>query len=230
MLKYLLIVTLFCALTQGSIYNWEELPYDNDNFNSRAEFNTDVTLYCNETGNRIPDIYDFKYWVRPDLEIMRNGDNETFHTPLDGEAGWEVQDTAMHIMNVQGEHFGFYLCVVHADGLDYIIKKAVNYRGPHFTNLWDDYEDNVIVACSAAGGLIVIIIVIYVVNMFYYDPKKHNNRSGSGSLDLSQPGTSDEGSIEMKEVPEVDVVGIEPMESGMENAIDQIFDHQKVRY
>ena len=71
--------------------------------------------------------------------------------------------------NSQEEHFGFYHCVVYSAPDTYVIKKAVNYKGAYFGDLWDVYRLNVIIGCSAGAGFLAACIVIFVVHHFFFD-------------------------------------------------------------
>lgn len=161
----LLLVTLACHVRAD---DWMEEPYGDSSFNTRALFNTNVTLICNETN--VPDDYAFRYWIAPDLTIMPQNYSDSFRT-LDGMAGWEVNDDGMELTAflIQEAHFGFYYCVKQDFNGDVrVIKKAINYKGPYWGDLWEKYETQTIVGLSASGGFLAFVILIGITWYFRY--------------------------------------------------------------
>lgn len=71
-----------------------------------------------------------EYWIRPDMTVMYPGNSSWFQTAIDGPAGWVVTlDGTMSIYNVEGDHFGFYYCIVKlSNGTDTAVKRALNYK------------------------------------------------------------------------------------------------------
>ena len=148
--------------------NWMEEPYGDDSFNTRAQFNTNVTLVCNDTV--VTDDYEFQYWIAPDMTIMKENYSDNFWT-LDGWAGWEIRDGGVHLVAylIQEAHFGFYYCVRERNPDDvYVIKKAINYKGPYWGDLWEKYETNTLVGLSASGGFLALCILIAITFHFRY--------------------------------------------------------------
>lgn len=79
--------------------------------------------------------------------------------------------TELTITLIQEFQFGFYHCIVEdSQGVKHTIKKALNYKGPYFGDLWKKYENNVIISCSAAGGFLILAIILWV----FYE-KKYSN-------------------------------------------------------
>ncbi len=102
---------------------------------------------------------------------MRENENSVFET-LDGVAGWHVTQTGSQIVAflVHQEHFGFYYCVRgnETNGNIFVIKKALNFKGPYFGDLWKKYETNVIVALSSSGSFLVLVILTGLTYHFRY--------------------------------------------------------------
>lgn len=154
---------------------WMDQPYDNTDFNARVEYGDNYNLTCeDERLEGLP--YDVLYWVIPDMTIMRGGDYLDFKT-LDGQAGWQVSNDAnfINLFIVTEYHFGFYYCLVEQGGEEIMVKRAVNYQGPYFDDLWDDYRLNTIVGCSAA------LIFLGIVGIFYGTSVWFEKRSGNKS-------------------------------------------------
>ena len=178
---------------------WMDQPYNSDDYNERVEFLDNITLRCEENDTVPPtETMQIQYWVLPDLRVMRANDYLEYYT-LDGYAAWWVShDTRlMYVTRVQEPQFGFYHCHVQ-DGNEthpthHVVKKAINYKGPYFTDLWDKYRMNTIIALSAAGGLLLIIICIYVVYVFRYrepaevDPGESDELTGQESPSFEYP-------------------------------------------
>ncbi len=158
------MATCLLLLSPGNAADdWLKEPYGDDSFNIRAEFNSNVTLSCNQS---LPVGNEPRYWIRPDTKIMYAGESEEFRT-LDGMASWRVSDNAyeMIITLVQPEHFGFYYCVTNdntSSNSEYVVKLAVNYEGPYWGDLWKKYETPTIVALSASGGFLVLAILLAI--------------------------------------------------------------------
>ena len=91
---------------------------------------------------------------------------------LDGTSSWEVSSDGrlIHITMIHERQFGFYYCHVKDSGQCHVIKKALNYKGAYFTDLWDKYKDNTMVGLIAAGSLLLIIVVCWVIYEFRYIP------------------------------------------------------------
>ena len=102
------------------------------------------------------------------MTIMNAGDSVEFKT-LDGKSGWQVSNDAysIQLFIVTENHFGFYYCLVNVNETQLMIKRAVNYKGPYFDDLWDDYRMNTIVACASSLTFLAIIGGIYGINFFY---------------------------------------------------------------
>ena len=80
--------TLLCCFLSCDA-RWMEQPYDDDSFNTKAEYLENATLTCEHDLDIIPKEYEVKYWVRPDMVHMGPNEEETFLT-IDGTAGWKV--------------------------------------------------------------------------------------------------------------------------------------------
>ncbi|ELT89326.1 hypothetical protein CAPTEDRAFT_225776 [Capitella teleta] len=149
-------------------------PYGDDSFNTKAEYLDNATLDCsNDT--IVQEDYEVQYWILPDLQHMGKGEEDMFLT-IDGIAGWKVSDDGktMDIILVQENQFGFYYCIVSNHNNTFTIKRALNYKGPYFGDLWEKYEDNVIVACSSSVAFAVLSIffcVVYEKKYAVYVPK-----------------------------------------------------------
>ena len=138
-------------------------PYDNsEDFNEDVKYEENITLTCGDTGG------EFRHWIRPDMTVMEKNSSEFFKV-LYGSAGWSVDSNGvMHIIFVQEDHFGFYYCTIYDSGTYIYVKKALNYKGPYFGDLWDTYEMNFIIGLSAAGGFLLACLVIFVVHHFFF--------------------------------------------------------------
>lgn len=44
----LLLILLCCPLVGANIYDWEDKPYDSEDFNVEAEFQSNVTITCHD--------------------------------------------------------------------------------------------------------------------------------------------------------------------------------------
>ena len=153
---------------------WMELPYGDDSFNVKAEFNTNVTLSCNVSG--VSSEYEFQYWIAPDMTIMKESYSSSFRT-LDGMAGWQVSEDGWELdaFLIQEAHFGFYYCIrSRVSNTDDVIaiKLAINYQGPYWGDLWEKYETNTIVGLTASGSFLALVIIIMITWHFRYDTKE----------------------------------------------------------
>lgn len=151
---------------------WLKTPYDNDDdFNVQAKYKEYKTLFCNDS--RIKDHeYAVKYWILPDLTILKDGHSISFPT-LDGIAYWNVtmNGKTLEIGLVQERHFGFYHCVVTINKETKIVKKALNYHGPYFGNLWQIYKKNTMIGGIAGGSMALILICCSIFYTFKYNEK-----------------------------------------------------------
>ena len=102
---------------------------------------------------------------------MQINDSESFLV-LEGWATWEVDELGrMQIRIVQEQHFGFYHCVLTPEfngssSAPRIIKKALNFKGPYFGDLWNFYRDSVIaglVCFFVFAGVGLAAIIFYEV-------------------------------------------------------------------
>ena len=138
MLRTFLVLSL-CVSALGS--QWMQEPYGNDVFNINATYLSNVTIICQDAST--PADFQFKYWVIPDMTVMKENDRKDVRS-LDGMTGWEVNHNGSEItlIMVYPYHFGFYYCNGQnaAGTRHYVYKRAVNYRGPHFENLWEVYR------------------------------------------------------------------------------------------
>ena len=151
-----------------------ELPYGDDSFNVKAEFNTNVTLSCNVSS--VSAEYEFQYWIAPDMTIMRQNYSTSFRT-LDGMAGWQVSEEGWELdaYLIQEAHFGFYYCIRSsaADPDDVVaVKLAINYQGPFWGDLWEKYETNTIVGLTASGSFLALVIIVMITWHFRYNSKE----------------------------------------------------------
>ena len=157
-LRQLSIIVLL-SIT-GANASWMQKPYTNDSFNEQRKYGENVTLTCSAGDSETVD-----YWVLPDTTVMEAGDVIDFKT-LDGVASWRVSTDGgnMDITLVQERHFGLYYCVLKTSGKHYIIKRALNYRGPYFGDLWPKYKWNVISGCGTAGGVLAAAVLMAMVH------------------------------------------------------------------
>ncbi len=160
-------VLLLFVLPSSRADWWMDQPYENRDYNSREVYNGNVTLECQD--DIVPESNDVQYWIRPDLAVMEAGDFDSFWT-LDGYAGWQVSPDGreLYVTLLQESQFGFYHCVVTVGADVHVIKKAINYRGPYFGDLWPKYRMNTIIGCSAAGGVLVICLFFMLIQAFRY--------------------------------------------------------------
>ena len=166
---WILIVIPVCHVAGDE---WMELPYGDDSFNVKAEFNTNVTLSCNVSS--VSSEYGFQYWIAPDMTIMKENYSFSFRT-LDGMAGWQVSEDGweLHAYLIQEAHFGFYYCIRSTSDDDTIaIKLAINYQGPYWGDLWKKYETNTIVGLTASGSFLALAIIVMITWHFRYDSKE----------------------------------------------------------
>ena len=180
-----------CNVVSGDA--WMELPYGDDSFDVKAEFNTNVTLSCNVTS--VPGSHVFRYWIAPDMTIMRENFSASFRT-LDGMAGWEVSEDGleMHAFRIQEAHFGFYYCIRGVEGGGgggeeegvMAVKLGINYQGPYWGDLWAKYETNTIVGLTASGSFLAIVIIIAVTWHFRVDGAGTYGDKGSKAWGLGE--------------------------------------------
>jgi len=146
------------------VESWMNAPYGSESaFNYREHYGGNVTMKCED--DRLPSGYTFQYWIRPDLTVMREGEQQQFWT-LDGYATWQVSSSGLEldVTNLNQRQFGFYYCVVRtSDNETIVVKKGINYLGPYFGNLWPKYRMNVIIGLSAAAIFLVFMIVCCAV-------------------------------------------------------------------
>ena len=142
---------------------------------------SNFTIICIKYFSLLALPYKIEYWTLPNMEVMKAGESSYFWT-LDGVAGWIVSANAslIHIMLVQPQHFGFYYCTITKDGATKVIKKALNYNGPYWGDLWEEYESNFIIAFSASGGFLVILLGVMLIWHFRYIPLDERKKKWYG--------------------------------------------------
>jgi len=154
-------VIVLLTVTGASALSWMQQPYTNDSFNELRKYGDNVVLTCD-----VPSGDTVTYWVLPDTRVMQPGEAIAFAT-LDGIASWRVSDDgrSLTITLVQPEHFGFYYCFVDsASGQHHVVKRALNYRGAYYGDLWLKYKWNVIIGGASAGGVVVAAVLLAVVH------------------------------------------------------------------
>lgn len=157
----LVALVLLIAACEGAT-SWLETPYGDLSFNLNADYDTNVTIYCNDS--RIPATgLTFQYWVLPHLDVMKAGDVITFFS-LYHLSGWKVDPGTSGVLRaygIQEEHFGLYHCVLHEDATNetWVVKKSINLEEPYFSNLIDYYRSNIIIGFSAAFAFLIGAIV-----------------------------------------------------------------------
>lgn len=193
----LVLMVVAIVHQMATVACWMNAPYGNEKFNYREHYGNNLTIEC--TDGRLPTNYTFSYWIRPDLVVMNKSDEDQFWT-LDGYASWKVSDDGltMDVTNLNQRQFGFYYCVVQSAGGDTIVvKKAINYRGPYFGNLWPKYRMNVIIGLTAAAVFFVFIVVCCVVAAYCErtpeenakeEPRQDIRRTKRSSPEISSSG------------------------------------------
>ncbi|CAD5114830.1 unnamed protein product [Dimorphilus gyrociliatus] len=181
---------------------WYRTPYKNDNdFNIKSKYNEYKQLVCNDSRvSGIAESTSFEYWILPDLTILEDGDSVLFPT-LDGIAYWNVTNNGfiLNIGLVQERHFGFYHCVVKVgnDGKKIIVKKALNYHGAYFGNLWSTYKKNTMIGGIAGGSMALILIVCSIIYTLKFEDKDNeiqpDNDTGSIKEETNNASYTNEG-------------------------------------
>ena len=161
---------------------WMDAPYGNNNFNSHEQYGHNATLECSD--DRTSEDSEFQYWILPDLTVMNKSSYQHYWT-LYGVATWRVSDNGMtlHATNINERQFGFYYCLVKSDGKIQVVKKAINYTGPYFGNLWPKYRMNVIIGLSAAGIFVVLAILFVIIVASCNKKTSETDGSKRNSLD-----------------------------------------------
>ena len=82
------------------------------------------------------------------MSVMKENDYKEIRT-LDGMSGWAVNHNGSELLvfMVYPHHFGFYYCNGRSGAapneVHHVYKRAVNWQGPHFENLWSVYQTQV---------------------------------------------------------------------------------------
>ncbi len=187
------LVLLQCLHFSATFNDWWQQPYGDNSFNKKAKFDTNTTLNCDD--DRVGSLpLEVLYWILPDLTVLEKGKTRTFLV-LGGYAGWSVsaQANAIQLIFIQPQHFGFYYCVL-IDGTTnqkYVVKKAVNYDGPHFGDTWEMYEMNVIIGVSSAGGFLVVAFMVYFVYSHQYRENEMEDNDDDSSNKNTYVGLED---------------------------------------
>ena len=90
------------------------------------------------------------------------------------------------MFNIEESQFGFYHCHVTTPSGPAVIKKALNYKGPYFGNLWDKYEKSVIISCSAAGGFLVLATALCCLYDYKYPDEDDKDDNPKNAVDSDQ--------------------------------------------
>ena len=98
------------------------------------------------------------------MQVLPAGQTYVYDT-LDGNASWIAESPPgknLYITLVKEEHFGIYYCVA-TDSNDpdskYVIKRALNYEGPTFGDMWPKYRRAAGIALGTCGGWVAFWII-----------------------------------------------------------------------
>ena len=121
------------------------------------------------------------------MMTLRAGESEIFDT-IDGNASWISEPPPSRILQiklVKEEHFGIYYCVLsdRSRVTKYVIKRALNYEGPSFGNVWPKYRRAAAIALGTSGGWVALWIL--GLALYYFGIKKDEPEE-SVSVNLRQ--------------------------------------------
>ena len=165
-----IILSAWISPAAGAIFDWHEKPYNSSEaFEIKAEFGTNVSLYCHNWHYPETESGTVNFWIRPDLTIMSPGEKEEADS-REGVSAWAVSGDGMvmQLTNIDEVHFGFYYCIrrIEAEGKDVVIKKALNYKGAYYGDLWERYQENVIIGGICVGVIIVLVLLACMIDQF----------------------------------------------------------------